>query len=205
MLREIIVSIIRRKMKELEMSINRLSELVDLDKKTLYGFLNEGKDIRMSSLEKILSALGITEEDLRIEPEREIPEGYTALEVFSSVSAGNGIEFVERVDTKVFPIEVRREEVKALLVRGDSMYPALVDGSVILVDTQNHTLQHGKMYVFYIPYKGISVKRVLYISNDKLLLKADNEAYGEFCFTKAEMRAGGLQVVGKVVASWQVY
>lgn len=61
------------------------------------------------------------------------------------------------------------------------------------------------MYVFYIPYKGVSVKRVFYISNDKLLLKADNEAYGEFCFTKAEMRAGGLQVVGKVVASWQVY
>ncbi|MFN3263273.1 MAG: helix-turn-helix transcriptional regulator [Aquificaceae bacterium] len=197
--------LVMEKLEEKGISVLKFSETLDFDKKTVYGFVNGSADVRLSTVEKIFSALGITYADLQEKLQEGGAVDYAKLDVYGSVSAGNGIELIDKAGDLIVPPEFKRENYIAILVRGDSMEPSIVDGSIVIIDKTKKLLEHGKIFVFYIPYKGAVIKRVFFLSQEKVLLKSDNEAYGEFCFTKQEMSAYNIQVVGKVVASWQLY
>lgn len=163
-----------------------------IDVRTLRNFLYYGKG-NLSTIKKVfdyLESLGW-----------EYPP-VTPVPIYEEVSAGDGGEIVgEEVGTILVPERLGRDSVIAIRVRGDSMYPALMDGSIIGVDTDQKELRHGKMYVLYIPWRGAIVKRVFFTEDHSTLAKSDNMEYPDIVIREED----DLFVVGRVVWSFQEY
>jgi len=170
-----------------------LARRAGISVKTLENFL-KGRSLTAANLEKIYSVLDRDRDYLLEEENRAL--------VYDSVAAGQGREIFRDLSAKILlPDFVLNKSRIALRVRGNSMFPALVDGAIVGVDTSQKHIQHGKMYVFYLPWKGFVVKRAIVIEGGKILLKSDNEDYPDIV-VEDENEA---YVIGKVVWSVQVY
>ena len=165
-----------------------------LDVRTVKNFLEKGKG-NLVTIEKILNYLSRLGWDY---------EAVVPVPVYEEVSAGEGREiFGEETGTVLVPGRLGRKSVVAIRVRGNSMEPALVDGSIIGVDTQQKELRHGKMYVLYIPGKGAVVKRILFTESGRIMAKSDNMEYPDMVMDGREGEE--VYVIGRVVWSFQEY
>ncbi len=176
----------RRNLKDVD-----VAKAVDVDARTVRNFLEKGKG-NLTTVEKILdyfSRLGWNYEITFPVP------------VYEEVAAGEGREiFGEEAGTVLVPRRLGR--TVAIKVRGDSMEPALVDGSIIGVDPEQKELKHGKMYVLYLPWKGAVVKRIFFAEGrKKIMAKSDNMEYPDIIIDGEE----SVYVIGRVVWSFQEY
>lgn len=198
---ELVRRVVKKKMEEQGYSIGMLADKVEVDRKIITNLVEGKAGVRLSTVDRIFKVLGIKPEDL-IEKEEKLP----SVKVYASISAGRtALEPVDILDEIVLPFPIKKNNIIAFKVRGNSMYPSIVDGSIVLIDLDKKQPEHEKIFVFYIPYKGAVVKRTIFLSQDKILLKSDNEIYGEFVFTRRDFEMKEVMVVGKVIMSIQVY
>ena len=198
---ELVRRVIKKKMEEQGYSIGMLADKVEVDRKIITNLVEGKAGVRLSTVDRIFKVLGIKPEDL-IEKEEKLP----SVKVYASISAGRtALEPVDILDEIVLPFPIKKNNIIAFKVRGNSMYPSIVDGSILLIDLDKKQPEHEKIFVFYIPYKGAVVKRTIFLNQDKILLKSDNEVYGEFVFTRRDFEMKEVMVVGKVIMSIQVY
>jgi len=85
-----------------------------------------------------------------------------------------------------------------ITAKGESMYPAIPDGAMLVVDHSQIAVEHGFIYVFNIG-EMVVVKRASWSLSQKLTLKSDNPAhnYPDDTFSKED--ADALNVVGRVI------
>lgn len=198
---ELVRRVVKKKMEEQGYSIGMLADKVEVDRKIITNLVEGKAGVRLSTVDRIFKVLGIKPEDL-IEKEEKLP----SVKVYASISAGRtALEPVDILDEIVLPFPIKKNNIIAFKIRGNSMYPSIVDGSIVLIDLDKKQPEHEKIFVFYIPYKGAVVKRTIFLSQDKILLKSDNEIYGEFVFTRRDFEMKEVMVVGKVIMSIQVY
>lgn len=206
MLEEKLREIVKQKMLEERLDYGDLARLTGVDRKSIQNFVEGLAGVRLHTVELILQALKI---DIRevLEREREKEEAeYTRVSVYGSIGASkSGLEPVDVVDEIILPVRIKKNGIIAFKVRGNSMYPSIVDGSIVLIDTNIKQPEHEKIFVFYMPYKGAVVKRTIFLNQDTIVLKSDNELYGEFAFTRKDFEIGEVMVVGKVIMSIQRY
>lgn len=206
MLEEKLREIVKQKMLEERLDYGDLARLTGVDRKSIQNFVEGLAGVRLHTVELILQALKI---DIRevLEREREKEEAeYTRVSVYGSIGANkSGLEPVDVVDEIILPVRIKKNGIIAFKVRGNSMYPSIVDGSIVLIDTNIKQPEHEKIFVFYMPYKGAVVKRTIFLNQDTIVLKSDNELYGEFAFTRKDFEIGEVMVVGKVIMSIQRY
>ncbi|ELO1780981.1 helix-turn-helix domain-containing protein [Vibrio fluvialis] len=94
-------------------------------------------------------------------------------------------------------LHVNPSEVFTMRARGDSMYPTLKDGSLMIVKRINEFLGDG-IYVFRVNGQ-LMVKR-LQIQPTKLIFKSDNEQfYDAWELTYQEIEAIDFEVVGRTI------
>jgi len=184
---------LREYLRENSLTETQFAKRIGIEPRVVKSLL-EGKGIRLKYLEKIVESIGFSP-----------PEKYTFVPVYESVSAGIGREVFENYTMEVaLPSElVGRGNIKALRVKGDSMYPTLVDGAIIGVDISAKELRHNHIYVVYIPWKGAVVKRVLILDNGIVMLKSDNSEYPDIAIT--EKNKEEMYIIGRVVWSFQRY
>lgn len=118
--------------------------------------------------------------------------------VFESVSAGFGayassdvLEYIPVIITN--PADV--EDTIAIKVKGDSMYPKIEDGDLVVVRRQT-SVDKGDIAVVLLDGEEGLVKRVMY-DNDWIELQSINPEYKTRRYEGADVLR--LQVVGKVI------
>lgn len=83
--------------------------------------------------------------------------------------------------------------LKAMMVRGDSMAPCIVNGDTILIDETRQHIIDGKIYLIR-DHGNLLLKRVQWELHGRLRLLSDNHQYREF-----DVAASEVEIVGQVV------
>jgi len=171
---------------------SEIAKSTGVDARTVRNFLEKGGG-NLRTVEKILRYLSRFGWDY----DMAFP-----VPVYEEVAAGNGREVYGEIAGTVFiPREFYRKGTIAIRVRGNSMEPSLVDGSIIGVNTNEKELRHGKIYVLYFPWKGTVVKRIYFSEDGKIMAKSDNMEYPDIVVD----RESSMHVIGRVVWSFQRY
>lgn len=124
--------------------------------------------------------------------------------VFESVSAGFGAyassEILEYIPV-VLNSRYEADNTLAIKVKGDSMYPKIEDGDVIIVRKQS-SVDSGDIAVLLLDNEEGLVKKVEY-GSDWIELISFNPEYAPRRFEKEDVLR--LQVVGKVIGSYKAF
>ena len=114
------------------------------------------------------------------------------LEGFNPIEVGAGdpvqLDFETYYNFIPVPRELTEPGVITARVRGDSMYPKLKEGTIILIDTRETEILSGEIYCINMPHEGLIVKRLFKVPN-KIIVKSDNVRYPEFSISYDEMKS----------------
>ncbi|ENB2053070.1 helix-turn-helix domain-containing protein [Vibrio fluvialis] len=178
-------------------SNQELAKVLGVSPKTIYTWKERGK-----IPEKIL----LKARHLSQNPQPQQSSGMINLTYYDvEASAGHGtLVEVETATELSFSerylrdeLHVNPSEVFTMRARGDSMYPTLKDGSLMIVKRINEFLGDG-IYVFRVNGQ-LMVKR-LQIQPTKLIFKSDNEQfYDAWELTYQEIEAIDFEVVGRTI------
>lgn len=138
-------------------------------------------------------------------PKIVISEGDALVDVYAVAGAGQGWELIEIDPIKSIhaPLSFVAQASFALLVRGDSMFPTLKNGSVVGI-RRDEPFVNSEIYAVNPPEGGVSVKRVVRdYQRGGVILRSDNEDKNRYedVFIPEAMTEGLL--VGRVVWVWQ--
>lgn len=166
---------------------------------------NDVLDINQSTIVALARALNTTpsiimgwEEKETIKPLNiKSLEGLRILPLYESVSAGFGATAQDYIIDYV-PTVIRNDDIAArsiaIKVSGDSMYPKIEDGDIIIVQKQD-TVDNGQIAVVLIDGEDALVKKIR-MSKDCVELISINPEYKPRKFEKEEMNR--LKILGLV-------
>lgn len=125
------------------------------------------------------------------------------LEVRASAGRGRASLPAETVATEHFlfsrswlrSLNVAAENAELLQAQGDSMYPTIHDGDLMLVDRGFGEVIHGKIYALVVNGLVI-VKRVNFLAGGGMILLSDNDRYPSETIRRNEV--GDLSFQGRV-------
>ena len=127
-----------------------------------------------------------------------------------SASAGGGalVEVEEQANLISFEPEwlnkeigVNANDVFLMLVDGDSMYPTLKNGAMIMVNKHFNGLSDG-IYVMR-HEQNLLVKRLQMLPNGIIKVKSDNSLYEPWEINKENLDGTDIEIIGRVVWSGQ--
>lgn len=137
--------------------------------------------------------------------EGESKKGTVEVGVYAFAGAGGPMELFEHdpIETIDIPQHWMKPDLQAVLIRGRSMEPSIVDGAVVGVDTQNKKVISGELYAVWLEYEGAVVKR-LFIEQNIVRVSSDNPAFKEMQIKNDEINTDTF-VLGKVTWLMQSY
>ena len=127
-----------------------------------------------------------------------------------SASAGKGtlVEVEEQANLISFEPEwlnkeigVNPNDVFLMLVDGDSMYPTLKSGAMIMVNKHFNGLCDGIYVMRY--EQNLLVKRLQMLPNGIIKVKSDNNIYEPWEINKENLDGTDMEIIGRVVWSGQ--
>ncbi|WP_057832817.1 helix-turn-helix domain-containing protein [Colwellia sp. TT2012] len=129
-------------------------------------------------------------------------------EISASAGVGALIEVEEQANLISFEPEwlnkeigVNANDVFLMLVDGDSMYPTLKNGAMIMVNKHFNGLSDG-IYVMR-HEQNLLVKRLQMLPNGIIKVKSDNKIYESWEINKANLDGTDMEIIGRVVWSGQ--
>ena len=132
-------------------------------------------------------------------------ENIYRIPVFESVSAGFGIYAVDEI-VDYIPVVIKNpydaDDTIAIKVSGNSMYPKIEDGDIIIVRRQT-SVDSGDIAVVLLDNDEGLVKRVVYGSTWIELQSINSEKFPPRRFNGAEVQR--LRVVGLVIGSYKTF
>jgi phage repressor protein C with HTH and peptisase S24 domain len=212
------------KIKTLRESLNKtqpeFTEITGISLSTLKkvegGFSNVGisvidKIITTPSLEKHILWFMTGKDSLNVEPIKNSKIGHVNLPFYEvRASAGDGalVEAEEQTHLISFEPEwldkeigVNPKEVFLMLVEGDSMYPTLKNGAMIMVNRDFNGLSDG-IYVMRHEH-NLLVKRLQLLPGGIIKVKSDNTMYEPWEINKEHLNGTDIELIGRVVWSGQ--
>lgn len=161
----------------------------------------EIENIRRDKIAKLARALGVTpaylmgwEEDTNIEQIE--PINSIKIPVVGRIPAGTPIEAVEDIIEYIDIPENwtnGNKEYFGLIVRGDSMYPLLLDGDTVVIKRQE-VAETGDICACYINGYDATLKRIS-LTEHSITLKPENPNYPPKTYT----HPGEVTIAGKVI------
>ena len=138
------------------------------------------------------------------------PKGYINIDYYEiEVSAGYGALVVneEKSTDLIFresfihnEIGVNPKNIFLMPVKGDSMYPTLKNGALVMVHSVDQIGGDG-IYVFR--YDGQLMVKRLQFSKEGLKVISDNDAYEPWSLSRGEISSCDFEIIGEVVWSGQ--
>ncbi len=199
---------IKNRRKELGMSADKLAELINKNRATIYRYeKNEIENMPYDVIEPLAKVLNVSPaylmgwEDqatsLDSLPVKQIP-------VVSQISAGLPIYSEENlidytyIATKNLNVD---KELFGLKVSGDSMDKEFKDGEVVIVE-KDSVVENGQIGVVQINGYNATVKRVRYKDDQLILLpESNNNEHLPQVYNSSD----DVKIIGRVVASQKVY
>lgn len=173
-----------------------------------------GKKIpRMGAIQRLADHFGISKsdiiEDISLKTESNIAAVLNSgniynIPVFESVSAGFGAYASDEI-LDYIPVVIKNpydvDDTIAIKVKGDSMYPKIEDGDIIIVRKQS-SVDSGDIAVLLLDNEEGLVKKVVY-GSDWIELHSINPEYKTKRFEGREVLR--LRVVGLVIGSYKTF
>ncbi|WP_436964349.1 LexA family protein [Staphylococcus xylosus] len=199
---------IKNRRKELGMSADKLAELINKNRATIYRYeKNEIENMPYDVIEPLAKVLNVSPaylmgwEDqatsLDSLPVKQIP-------VVSQISAGLPIYSEENlidytyIATKNLSAD---KELFGLKVSGDSMDKEFKDGEVVIVE-KDSVVENGQIGVVMINGYNATVKRVRYNDDQLILLpESNNNEHLPQVYNDTD----DVKIIGRVVASQKIY
>ena len=199
---------IKNRRKELGMSADKLAELINKNRATIYRYeKNEIENMPYDVIEPLAKVLNVSPAYLMGWEERAAPLDSLPIKkipVVSQISAGLPIYSEENlidytyIATKNLSAD---KELFGLKVSGDSMDKEFKDGEVVIVE-KDSVVENGQIGVVQINGYNATVKRVRYNDDQLILLpESNNNEHLPQIYNDAD----DVKIIGRVVASQKIY
>lgn len=176
-----------------------LAKYIGVSNGTITNYVNGTNMPRMDRIDKICEFLLINRSDLLEDRNNDTRPKGVKIKVLGRVAAGIPIEAIEEViDYEEIPEEMAKQgEFFGLKIQGDSMYPRIIDGDVVIVKKQSFATNRDIVIVLINGDDGTC--KQYYRFDDHIELKPFNPMYKPLVFTKEEVDRLPVQILGKVV------
>lgn len=176
-----------------------LAKYIGVSNGTITNYVNGTNMPRMDKIDKICEFLLINRSDLLEDHSNDTRHRGVKIGVLGRVPAGVPIEAIEDViDYEEIPEEMAKQgEYFGLKIQGDSMYPRIIDGDVVIVRKQSYATNRDIVIVLINGDDGTC--KQYYRFDDHIELKPFNPMYKPLIFTKKEVDRLPVQILGKVV------
>lgn len=176
-----------------------LAKYIGVSNGTITNYVNGTNMPRMDRIDKICEFLLINRSDLLEDHNNDTRPKGVKIKVLGRVAAGIPIETIEEViDYEEIPEEMAKQgEFFGLKIQGDSMYPRIIDGDVVIVRKQSFATNRDIVIVLINGDDGTC--KQYYRFDDHIELKPFNPMYKPLVFTKEEVDRLPVQILGKVV------
>lgn len=211
---------IARAIKDSGKSKSEIAKLCDVAPSAVTQWINgESKTLKAESVFALAKATGYRAEWLTfgIGPEREEGQAsgepdekdYAVIPQYTAKgSSGNGYlnDHVEITGGLAFKREwlkrmsLNAEHLRVIYNHGDSNWPTLSDGEVLLVDVSKRDPGNGNMYALYDPDSEIIIKRLIRDFSGGWLIRSDNQdkmRYPDMPISDQGMQ--DVEIIGRVV------
>ena len=180
-------------------SRNQLSESLGISYSTISDWINGKAYPRIDKIEMMANYFGINKSDLVEEHFTEEKNQGLQIPVLGTVPAGISISAIEDIiDYEEIPQSWSNQgEFFGLKIKGDSMYPTLENGDVVIVKKQS-TADNGDTVIVMVNGDDATCKRYER-SETGIMLIPNNSAYNPVFYTNEEIEALPLTIIGKVV------
>ncbi|UJW20802.1 MULTISPECIES: LexA family transcriptional regulator [Pseudomonas] len=211
---------IARAIKDSGKSKSEIAKLCDVAPSAVTQWINgESKTLKAESVFALAKATGYRAEWLTfgIGPEREDGQvtgepdekDYAVIPQYTAKgSSGNGYlnDHVEVLGGLAFKrdwlkrMSLNAEHLRVIYNQGDSNWPTLSDGEVLLVDISKRDPSNGNMYALYDPDSEIIIKRLIRDLTGGWLIRSDNQdkmRYPDMPISDQGMQ--DVEIIGRVV------
>ena len=192
-----VVETVKQLTSEQNMSMSELARRVGIAKSAISRYFNGTRELPLNRIEDFAKALHTSSHFLLgVEPESS--KGIK-IPVLGTVPAGIPITAVEDIiDYEEIPKSWENQgEFFGLKIKGDSMYPTLENGDVVIVKKQS-TADNGDTVIVMVNGDDATCKRYER-SDNGIMLIPNNNAYNPVFYTNEEIEALPLTIIGKVV------
>lgn len=192
-----------------QLTQQELAKIVGVTDKAVSTWENGTKTPRMGVIEKLADYFGVSKaylvddnitfssflpEDIqKIDGIVPVPHG-KSVPIIGSIACGTPVLAVENIDGY---IEVNPQDPAdfALICKGSSMRPRLIDGDVVLIH-QQPTVENGQTAAVLIGEEA-TLKRVYFPDREHIILSPENPDFSPMSFAKEELN--NIKILGKVV------
>ncbi|CCV63759.1 predicted peptidase S24/S26A/S26B/S26C [Alteracholeplasma palmae J233] len=177
---------------------------LDIPLTTFVSWTNGVKYPRAEAMSKLANYFSLTTSDLLKDDE----ESTTILDkdsyetpVFKSVSCGNPTEQTDDViGYELLPESLRKKgEYFGVRAKGDSMFPKIEDGDILIVHKQKN-VNSGDIAIVKVNGDESTCKKII-IRDDGVTLQPLNGSYEALFYTKEQISKKNVEILGKVVES----
>mgnify|MGYP001623870656 CR=1 FL=1 len=158
---------------------------------------NSNKDIKKMFIDLVNKVILKMEEQIK-ELEKKSKNNYVKIPVVGTVAAGEPILAQENItDYEELPAEEFKDgEYFGLKIKGDSMFPRILEGDVVIVRQQSDC-DNGKIAVVLINGDEATVKQIKKTKSGLMLIPY-NKKYDPMFFTKEEIETKPVKIIGVV-------
>ena len=170
-----------------------IAAILCLNRVTYTQYENDKRVPPLESLKKLAEIYNVSIDELSGRPISSHQSGIK-IPVLGRVVAGIPIEAI----TEILDYEEITENLAAMVAKGDSMNPTIIDGDVLIIRKQD-TVDDGQVGIVLIDGMDATVKRI-HITAGGITLIGDNPAvFPPHFYTNDEIDTLPVKIIGKVV------
>lgn len=172
---------IRKIRERLNMTQLELAEALGYKSKTTITKIESDKnELNQSKIIAFAEALNVNPSDLlELDDDEDSVFKPIRVPVFGTIPAGVPVEDIEEIDSYE-ELDPRKfnpsHDYFALKVKGDSMYPRLIDGDIVILK-QQPTCESGSIAAVYVNGYDTTLKQVIFNNDGTITLKPFNTNY----------------------------
>lgn len=176
-----------------------LAKAIGVSNTTINNYVKGYNTPRMDKIDKICSFLNIERSNLLEDKKETNSSSGIKIAVLGTVPAGVPIAAIEDIlDYEEIPKSWENQgEFFGLKIKGDSMYPTLENGDVVIVRKQS-TADNGDTVIAMVNGDDATCKRYERFENGIMLIP-NNNAYTPTFYTNEDIQSLPVTIIGKVV------
>ena len=176
-----------------------LAKAIGVSNTTINNYVKGYNTPRMDKIDKICSFLNIERSNLLEDKKETNSSSGIKIAVLGTVPAGVPIAAIEDIlDYEEIPKSWENQgEFFGLKIKGDSMYPTLEKGDVVIVRKQS-TADNGDTVIAMVNGDDATCKRYERFENGIMLIP-NNNAYTPTFYTNEDIQSLPVTIIGKVV------
>jgi repressor LexA len=179
------------------LSFYKVSKDTGIDKSAFTHWKQRGLHPSAESLKKLSNYLGVTTSYLLGEDEKENEESTNKIPVLGIVPCGVPIEAIEDIVEYIDVVPTMAKEHFGLIAKGDSMYPFICNGDILIVK-KTSCVASGKIAIVKVNGEEACCKKIL-INENGITLVSLNNSYDPKVYNASQVEQLPVYIIGEVV------